>query len=82
MTLSEMIQSNKSAAGFTVAALVLSVASVSSFLSMREAEPIIPGPGVTKQHMLSEYNPNLAGSTGDTPVFELAGEKPGGTVTI
>ena len=82
MTLGETIQSNKSAAGFTVAAVVLSVVSGSIFLSMREAEPIIAGPGVTKQHMLSEYNPNLAGSQGDTPVFELAGEKPGGTVTI
>src|SRR5258708_40341743 len=54
----------------------------SIFWSMREAEPIVAGPGVTAQRMLSATEPSLAGGSGDTPVFELAGPKPGGTMMI
>ena len=32
--------------------------------------------------MLSATEPSLAGGPGDTPVFELAGDKPGGTMLI
>jgi hypothetical protein len=49
---------------------------------MREAEPIVAGPGVTAQHMLSERQANLKGGTGDTPYFELASDKPGGTLMV
>src|SRR2546423_10543097 len=49
---------------------------------MHEAEPIVAGPGVTAERMLSAIEPSLAGSPGDTPVFELKGDKPGGTLLI
>src|SRR4051812_9465165 len=49
---------------------------------MRDAEPIVAGPGVTSHRMLSAIEPSLAGGPSDTPVFELAGEKPGGTFLI
>src|SRR5262245_12859180 len=71
-----------SAIAFSVAALAVTVAAGSIFQSMHAPEPIVAGPGVTNQSMLSAAEPDLAGSPGDTPVFELKGEKPGGTMMI
>jgi hypothetical protein len=70
------------ALAFSVAALAVAGAAGWIFRSMREAEPIIAGPGVTGQRMLSAIEPSLAGGSGDTPVFDLAGDKPGGTMMI
>src|SRR5260370_31609652 len=67
---------------FAIAAVAVAGASGWIFWSMREAEPIVAGPGVTAQRMLSATEPSLAGGPGDTPVFELAGPKPGGTMMI
>jgi Succinylglutamate desuccinylase / Aspartoacylase family len=67
---------------FFIAAVAMAGASGWLFWSMREAEPIVAGPGVTVQRMLSATEPSLAGGPGDTPVFELAGPKPGGTMMI
>jgi hypothetical protein len=67
---------------FSITALAVSGASGWIFWSMREAEPVVAGPGVTAQRMLSATEPSLAGGPGDTPVFELAGPKPGGTMMI
>src|SRR5262249_48074567 len=74
--------SRPGAFAFSLAALAVAGASAWTFWSMREAEPIVAGPGVTAQRMLSTTEPSLAGGPGDTPVFELAGEKPGGTMMI
>jgi predicted deacylase len=65
-----------------VATLAVTITAGWMFAAMREAEPIIAGPGVTAQRMLSASEPSLAGGPGDTPVFELAGGKPGGTMLI
>ena len=45
------------------------------FLSMREKEPIYPGPGVTEIKMLSDWYPALKDTAGDTEVYGLKGEK-------
>jgi hypothetical protein len=74
--------SRSRAFAFSIAALAVAGASGWIFWSMREAEPIVAGPGVTVQRMLSATEPSLAGGPGDTPVFELAGPKPGGTMMI
>lgn len=52
------------------------------FLRLHEPDPIYPGPGVTKQGMLSDYLPNLKGGHGDTPVYHLKGEEPGGKFLV
>jgi Succinylglutamate desuccinylase / Aspartoacylase family len=75
------IRSRAAALCFSAAALAVTVAAGWIFRSMHEAEPIIAGPGVTAQRMLSATAPSLAGGPGDTPVFELAGT-PGGTMLI
>lgn len=51
------------------------------FLKMREAEPIIPGGGVSRTAMLSDYFIGIKNTRGDTEVFLLEGE-PGGVILI
>jgi hypothetical protein len=82
MSARELVRTHWSALAFSVAALVVTVAAASIFRGMHEAEPIVAGPGVTTERMLGAIEPSLAGGPGDTPVFELAGDKPGGTLLI
>jgi hypothetical protein len=70
------------ALAISIAAVAVAGASGWIFWSMREPEPIVAGPGVTGQRMLSALEPSLAGGPGDTPVYELAGDKPGGVMMI
>lgn len=64
-------------------AACLTVWAVSGeFRSLAEPEKLYPGPGVTRQAMLSDYFPGLAGTPGDTEVFVLEGEKPGGSMLV
>lgn len=72
----------RSALILSIAAVAVTIAAGWIFWSMHEAEPIVAGPGVTAQKMLSEFEPSLADSAGDTPVFELAGAAPGGTIMV
>jgi len=71
-----------SALAFSIAALAVAIAAGWIFRGMHAAEPIVAGPGVTSERMLGAIEPSLAGGPGDTPVFELAGGKPGGTLLI
>ena len=52
------------------------------FLSMREVEPIYPGPGVTEIKMLSDWYPGLEGTAGDTEVYVLEGEQEGDSMLV
>jgi len=52
------------------------------FLSMKAVEPIHPGPGLSRQALLSDYFPPLAGTPGDTDVYVFEGPEPGGTVLV
>ena len=61
---------------WTAAALCLLAAAVCVYLgvtfsSMWKDQPIYPGPGVTAVEMLSDYNPGLKGTHGDTEVYVL-----------
>jgi len=66
--------------------LVLSAAAIVylsfQFLSMREVEPIYPGPGVTEIKMLSDWYPGLKGTAGDTEVYVLKGAKEGNSMLV
>ena len=53
-----------------------------AFLRVRKPEPIVPGPGVTRQMMLSDYFQGLKGTAGDTAVYELDSGNPGATIII
>ena len=68
------------------ALLVLAAAAIGylavQFLSLREVEPIYPGPGVTEVKMLSDWYPGLKGTAGDTEVYVLKGEKEGDSMLV
>lgn len=53
-----------------------------SFRSQNVLETIDPGPGVTKVKNLSDYFPQLLGTPGDTTVYILDGDEPGGCILI
>lgn len=68
---------------FVLAGVMAAVAAVApGFLGMRHSDVIVAGPGVTATGTLSTYHGVLAGTPGDTPVYELRGEAPGGTVLV
>ena len=52
------------------------------FTSMWEDEPIYPGPGVTEIQMLSDYNPALKGTNGDTEIYVLDSGVPGASMLV
>ncbi|MEG1773346.1 MAG: succinylglutamate desuccinylase [Oscillospiraceae bacterium] len=66
--------------------LLLAAAAIfalaTQFLSMREVEPIYPGPGVTEIKALSDWYPGLKGTAGDTEVYVLEGKKPGASMLV
>lgn len=51
-----------------------------SFRSMYKEDVIVPGPSVKEVKMLSDYFDGLKGTKGDTAVYVLEGEEPGGTL--
>lgn len=67
---------------FLVIALLLAFIAGNSFSGMYEAEAIVAGPGVVEQKMLSDYLPKLKGTNGDTEIYILEGEKPGGSMLL
>jgi len=64
--------------------LVAALAVVASweFRAMRQADLILPGPGVTRQTTLGAYHNALLGSSAETPVYVLEGALPGGTLCV
>lgn len=72
---------------WTAVAVVLTAAGLAAwsgqeFAVIHRLDVLDPGPGVTRTGQLSDYLPSLRGGPGDTPVFELRGPNPGGTVLV
>lgn len=65
-----------------VAGLAVTIGSGVIFYKMHEPEPLVAGPGVTQQKQLSDYVPELAGTSADTPIYILEGKEPGGTLML
>ena len=53
-----------------------------TFTSMWKDQPIYPGPGVTEVQMLSDYNPALKGTNGDTKIYVLDSGVPGASILV
>ena len=64
-----------------VVALVVTFSS-RGFLQQHEVEVLHPSPALTRVFKLSEINPRLAGSPGDTDVYLYEGPGEGGTLLI
>jgi hypothetical protein len=66
-----------------VLSIVMMVVAGRSFAThLREKEPIVAGPGVSKVANLSDYFSPLKGTPGDTPVYIMDGPEEGGSVLI
>ncbi len=78
-----MIQASKRSGWVVIlAAVVVAGLAAPSFLSMHKPDVLHPGDGVTRQTLLSEYFPAIAGTAGDTPVFILDSKSPGGCMLV
>ncbi len=69
-------------AALLVAVALVTVVVTPAFMSMHEPDIIIPGEGVTKIALLSDYFDDLKGTPADTEIFVLEGAQPGGTVLV
>lgn len=65
-----------------VAGVVGSIAGMSFYTKRHFQENIVAGPNVTEVMKLSEFNPNLEGTIGDTDIYVLQGEEEGGSVLL
>ena len=63
-------------------ALVVLAGGIPLYIQRNFKEEVVAGSGVTQVFKLSRYFSDLAGTVGDTDVFELKGEKEGGKVLI
>lgn len=66
------------------AALVAVASSVagSDFVQQHHAEPIRPSFALTQARQLSDYQPNLRDSNGDSDLYFFDGRQPGGTLLV
>jgi hypothetical protein len=69
--------------------IVLVLAAIVVVLSAARFAPasptsleLYPSPSLTRQTWLSDYNPALKGTPGDTPVLVFEGAEPGGTMLV
>jgi len=71
-----------SAIALLLFAAVAVVYLANTFMSMWEPDTFYPGPGVTSTAKLSDWNPTLKDTAGDTDVYFLKGEEEGGTILV
>ncbi len=62
--------------------ILLFFAGVSFYKSRHLKEPVVLSPGVSQVKKLSEYFTGIQGTTNDSNVYILEGEKPGGTILL
>lgn len=65
-----------------VLAMAIAFVAGREFLAVRQADNLIPSPGVSEIKMLSEYFPALAGTRADTSIYVMRGTEPGGSMLI
>lgn len=68
--------------GVLAACVIISILLTMNYMRMWKDDYIVPGPGVTEIKWLSDYVPQLKGTLGDTRVYVMEGEKPGGTFLV
>lgn len=70
-----------SATVLLLAALVV-VVSAKSFRTQHAPVVLHPAAALTRTQHLSDYNPLLAGTAGDTEIYAFEGDEPGGTLLV
>ena len=71
-----------SAALCLAVSIAIMIGTSFNFLAARELPLPMEGPTKPEIHMLSEWNPHLKDTNGDTPVYVLNGKEPGGSALI
>lgn len=71
-----------SAAVCLAVSIAIMVGTSMNFLAARELQMPMEGPTKAEIHMLSEWNPNLKDTNGDTPVYVLKGAEEGGSALV
>ena len=71
-----------SAAICLACSIAIMIGTSMNFLAARELPMPMEGPTKAEIHMLSEWNPHLEGTNGDTPVYVLKGAEEGGSVLV
>ena len=78
------MKSNKSLWGKIIAlacaAVIATLAGIDFYNHRHTKETVVVSDALTEQHMLSEWEPSLKGTFGDTPVFFFDSGVEGGTV--
>jgi hypothetical protein len=74
--------SRRFAVAVGIVAVAVMAVSGRSFVSMREAQTIVRGAGVTRVVPLSTWFDGLRGTAGDTNVYVLDSGRPGGTMLV
>ena len=64
------------------AAVIGGIAGSSFYKKRHFVEDIVTGEHVTEVRMLSDYNPNLKGTAGDTEIYVLKGAEEGGSLLV
>ena len=77
-----MADTNRTGWMVLAASVVIMVMLTYSYVQMWRDDIIIPGPGVTEIKWLSDYYPDLKGTLGDTRLYFMEGEEPGGTFLV
>jgi hypothetical protein len=67
---------------FFCIAIIICFISGREFIKMKIPDKIYPSAGITKISNLSEYNPNLKGTNGNSAVYYFDSGKPGGTFLL
>lgn len=65
-----------------VAAIIAGIAGMSFYTKRHFKEDIVTGDGVTEVMKLSQFNPNLEGTIGDSDIYVLKGEEEGGSALV
>jgi len=65
-----------------LALIGLLVLSLGALAIEPTSHDIRPGPGVRELRWLSDYHPSLKGTPGDTQIYVMQGEEPGGTFLL
>lgn len=63
-------------------AVMVALAAAWTFLGQRALDPVYPGEGVARVARLSDYEPSLKGTPGDSEVYVLDSGQPGATVLV
>lgn len=68
--------------GYALVALVATLVAGSEFVGQSHMEPLYPSPNLSQIRRLSDYEPSLRGTNGESDVYLFDSKQPGGTLLV